>query len=367
MNRKYLWTIAAMAVVVGAIVSMTTSGVLAAPANSSVDNVSTSTASTDSDFVKEGLIDDDEKGTGEDAGTDDSAGEQEDSEDCIEDDALENEATATLQESEDADEAGDNNVNDEEDEDTDEDEGETDDEENQTATTSNTTSGAVDQEEEDDKGEEEDHDMAFDPCNFSSEIDNPYLPLSKYIGKTLTFEGTLTENGSSVKVKELWNVRSETVDIADVETLVVVVQEYEDGELVEEALQYYAQGKDGAVYYFGEDIADYENGVAVENDDESWTVGDDTAVPGIAMPATPATGMGFAYYSVNVPGIAHELSEVTSLDELVKVKFDSFGNVLAVSDHDFDDGKTSQEFYASGVGLVKEIDDDEELELVSIS
>jgi hypothetical protein len=364
MNRKYLWTIAAMAVVVGAIVSMTTSGVLAAPTNSA-GNVSTSTASTDSDFVKEGLIDDDEKGTGEDAGTDDSAGEQEDSEDCV-DDALEDEATAILPESEDADEAGDNDVNDEEDEDTDEDAGETDDKENQTATTSNTTSGAVDQEEED-EGEEEDHDMAFDPCNFSSEIDNPYLPLSKHVGKTLTFEGTLTENGSSVKVKELWNVRSETVDIADVETLVVVVQEYEDGELVEEALQYYAQGRDGAVYYFGEDIADYENGVAVENDDESWTVGDDTAVPGIAMPATPATGMGFAYYSVNVPGIAHELSEVASLNNSVTVKSDSFSNVLEVTNHDFDDGKTSQEFYAPDVGLIKEIDDDEELELVSIS
>jgi hypothetical protein len=145
------------------------------------------------------------------------------------------------------------------------------------------------------------------------------------------------------------------------------VQEYEDGELVQETLQYYAQGKDGVVYNFGEDIADYENGVAVENDEESWTVGDDVAAPGIAMPATPAVGIGFAYHSVNVPGIAHEFNEVRSLIESVSVDYGSFDNsVLQVNVYDFDNGKTSMVFYASGIGLIKEVDGDEELELISI-
>lgn len=355
MQRKHIFMFVAAAVLFGAIISMATSGVfVSAQTNNSNTNIPT----TDSDFVKEGLIDDDEKGTGEHTGADDTAGEQEDSEDCVEDDELEGAASESA---EDADEAGDDDVNDEEDEDAgDEDEGAADDEEENVATPTSAGNNATGAEEEDDDQ------VAFEPCSFSNEIDNPYLPLSMHVGKTLTFEGTSSEDGNSVDVRELWNVRSETVDIADVETLVVVVQEYEDGELVREALQYYAQGIDGVVYNFGEDVVDYENGVTVENDEESWTVGDDTATPGIAMPANPATGMGFAFQSVNVPGLAHELSEVTSLNESVSVEHGSFNNVLEVSDHDFDAGKTSQEFYASGVGLIREVDDEEELELISI-
>lgn len=356
MQTKHLLMFAAIIVLAGAIVSMTTSGVLvAAQTNNNMD-----TASTDSDFVKEGLIDDDEKG-GDVQSPDDDAGEQEDSEDCVEDDALEEAASEDSEGAEDEDE----DVNDEEDEDAgNEDEGEVDDEENGAGTAS---AGSNSTGTEDESEEEEDDQVAFDPCNFNNEIDNPYLPLSKHVGKTLTFVGTSTEEGKSVDIKELWNVRSETVDIADVETLVVVVQEYEDDELVQEALQYYAQGKDGTVYNFGEDVMDYEGGVAVENDDESWTVGDDTAVPSIAMPATPATGAGFAYHSVDVPGIAHEVNEVKSLRETVHVEYGLFHNVLKVNDYDFDEGKTSQEFYAPDVGLIKEVDGDEEAELVSIA
>lgn len=386
MQRKHLFVFVAVAVLFGAIISMATSGVFVSAQTNDNDNNdnnnnknnTNSSTTIDSDFVKEGLIDDDEKGTGEDPGTDDIAGEQDDNEDCTEDDTLEaGTSTAAASESkegaEDADEPGDNDVNDEEDEDTGaEDAGELDDEtENVSSTTTTTSAGnisaTIGAEEQDESEEDDDDQAAFEPCSFSNEIDNPYLPLSTHIGKTLKFEGTSTaEDGSSVKVEEFWNVRSETVDIADVETLVVVVQEYEDGELVQEAIQYYAQGIDGTVYNFGEEVADYENGVAVENDDESWTVGDDTATPGIAMPANPATGIGFAYQSVNVPGLAHELSEVTSLSESVNVEHGFFTNVLAVNDYDFDAGKTSQEFYAPEVGLIKEVDDDEELELISI-
>jgi hypothetical protein len=294
--------------------------------------------------------------------------EEEDEDECNEDDeAMSNEASGVS--GEDADEAGDTDVNDEEDEGEEEDEAEEDesaeDEEESAAPTviagGNSTTGTDDEAEE-----EEDENMAFEPCVFSSEINNPHLPLSKYVNKTLTFAGNSTEGGQSVNVEEVWTVLDNTTEIADVETLTVMVQEYEGDVLVQEALQYYAQGIDGVVYFFGEDVVDYENGVAVENDDESWEVGDDAAVPGIAMPATPAPGMGFAYHSVNVPGIAHELSEIKSLNETISVEFGSF-TAIEVTDYDFDDGTTSQEFYASGVGLIKETEDEEQLELISIS
>ena len=280
MQSKHILMFVVVAVLFGAIISMASSGVLVA---AQTNNSNTNTPGTDSDFVTEALMDDDNEA------------EQVDGDDCAD---VEN--------------------------------------------------------------------TAFESCSFNNVIDNSYLPMSIYVGKTLMFEGDTSENGTSVKVRELWNVRNETVRIADVETLVVVIQEYEDGELAQEALEYYAQGIDGTVYIFGERVADYEDGVAVDNNEESWTVGDDTAVPGITMPANPATGIGFAFQSVNVPGLAHELSEVMSLNESITVERGSFDNVLALNEYDFEQGETSQAFYAPGVGLVKEADENEELELISI-
>ncbi|GEM_PF-4219430 len=344
MQTKHLFMFAAIAVLGGAIFSMATFGVFAAQANYNAN------AQTNGSLIDEILGEEEADDAGDDG--EDAAGEVE--EECIEDDSqegIEPGATASMtddeNEVEDEDEAGDEDVNDEEDEDAAGEDGST------TAAT------------EEDYAEGEDHDMSFDPCNFSSEIDNPYLPMSKYVGKTLTFAGNSTQDGQSMNVTEVWTVLSNTSDVADVETLTVRVQEYEDGELVREALQYYAQGKDGVVYFFGEDIVDIENGVEVENDEESWTVGDDATATSIAMPATPATGMGFGFKSVDVPGIAHELSEVKSLNETVSVGYGTF-TALELTDYDFDDGKVSQEFYASGVGLIKEVDEDEELELIAI-
>lgn len=327
---------------------MTTSGIFAAQTsgNSYSANAASNGSLIDSILAENGMTDEEE--------------EEDDEDECNEDDeALPNEASGIS--GEDADEVGDTDVNDEDDE---EEEDESAEEEESGATTAtaavNGTTGTDDADEEDD-----DENMAFEPCVFSSEINNPYLPLSKYVNKTLTFAGNSTEDGQLVPVKEVWTVLDNITEIADVKTLTVMVREYEGDILVQEALQYYAQGIDGVVYFFGEEVVDYENGVAVENDEESWEVGDDAAVPGIAMPATPAPGMGFAFHSVSVPGIAHELSEVKSLNETVSVEYGSF-TTIEVTDYDFDDGTTSQEFYASGVGLIKAVEDDEELELISI-
>lgn len=349
MNTKHLMFVS-IAVLAGAIISMTTSGVVAAQTNG--NNASSTTASNgsliDAILADNGMTDDEDE-------------EEEDEDECNENDEIV--ASTGESSSNDIDEAGDVDENDEEDEAEDEEDEEDEEENGATSTSASGNSSLGEQEDED---EEEEDNFAFEPCIFTNVIDNPYLPLSKYSGKTLTFAGNSTEDGQSVKIEEVWTVMANTTEVADVETLTIKVQEYEEGELVQEALLFYAQGRDGVVYFFGEDVVDYENGTAVENDDESWTVGDDAAVPGIAMPATPAVGMGFAYQSVNVPGLAHELSEVKSLTESVSVEYGSF-TAIQVTDYDFDDGKASQEFYASGVGLIKEVEDDEELELISIS
>jgi len=365
METRKLLVFAAIAVLFGSIVSMTTSGVFVA-AQTGANNTTSQGATNGGSLIDTILAENQE----EDDNDDEAEGALD--EDCVEDDETTsgtNTAASGTTEAEDDDEAGDNDVVDD-DEGAEDDENEEDDDATSTPTTSTSSVNATGDDDDEDElsedGDEEEHDMAFDPCNFSSEIDNPYLPLSKYVNKTLTFAGQSSENGQTTNVSEVWKVQSETVEVADVETLPVFIQEFEDGELVQEAVQYFAQGKDGVVYFFGEDIVDYEGSVATENDDESWTVGDDTMTPGIAMPSTPATGIGFAYHSVEVPGIAHELSEVKSLNQTGTVEFGDFDNAIVVTVYEFDEGSTSEQTYASGIGLVKETDDDEEEELVSI-
>jgi len=94
----------------------------------------------------------------------------------------------------------------------------------------------------------------FDPANFgadSAEVDNPYLPLvpgtqRRYEGSTLGDEGERIARGVVSTVTEL------TKEIAGVRAAVVWELDYEDGDLVEQELSFFAQDLDGNVWHLGE-------------------------------------------------------------------------------------------------------------------
>jgi hypothetical protein len=74
------------------------------------------------------------------------------------------------------------------------------------------------------------------------------------------------------------------------------------------AIDYFAQADDGSVWYFGEDVANYENG-AVADHDGSWLAGKD-GPPGMIMPTDPQ--VGDVYRSENIPGLVFEQDTVRS-------------------------------------------------------
>jgi len=209
-------------------------------------------------------------------------------------------------------------------------------------------------------------DSAFNPCHFTENIDNPYFPLSKYTGKTLRFAGTMNENGKTIQIVEEWQVLTQTVEIDEVFTVPVLVTEYEDGEIIEIATDFYAQGNNGVVYFFGEYSTDYENGQPVGHEG-SWLVGDDTPMPGIMMPSNPGLGVGFSYMVEDVPGLVHEKSIVRNLHSPIKVKFGSYNDALSVRLYDFNDGNYGTNYFALKVGLIKSVSENTSIELVSVS
>lgn len=197
---------------------------------------------------------------------------------------------------------------------------------------------------------------AIEATRFVANVDNQYFPLVP--GTAFVYE---TPDGAErVEVR----VTEETRSILDVTCTVVMVREFEDGELVEETADWYAQDMDGNVWYFGEDTKEYEDGEVVSTAG-SWEAGVDGARPGIIMQGAPAVGASYRqeYYA----GVAEDMGEILSLEESVTVPYGSFERVLKTKDWTpLEPGDVEHKYYAPGVGVILEVEGDDRLELVSV-
>jgi hypothetical protein len=186
--------------------------------------------------------------------------------------------------------------------------------------------------------------VEIDPADFTSEIDNPWLPLR--VGSRWVYRET-DQEGSDQAVEV--TVLDETREVMGVETRVVHDVVKEDGEIVEDTYDWYAQDADGNVWYFGEDTKEFSDGdVSTAG---SWEAGVDGAQPGILVPAEPEVGMTYRqeYYE----GEAEDAAEVLSLDEKVEVPFGAFADVLMTKDYTpLEPDVLEHKFYARGVGVV---------------
>jgi hypothetical protein len=187
--------------------------------------------------------------------------------------------------------------------------------------------------------------VEIDPAEFTSEIDNPWLPLR--VGARWVYRETDGEGG--VQRVEV-TVLDETREVMGVETRVVHDVVTQDGELVEDTYDWYAQDADGNVWYFGEDTKEFENG-KVSTTAGSWESGVDGAQPGVVMPADPEVGQ--AYRQEHYPGEAEDAAEVLSLGEWVEVPLGSYESVLMTKDYTpLQPEILEHKFYARGVGVV---------------
>jgi hypothetical protein len=124
----------------------------------------------------------------------------------------------------------------------------------------------------------------------------------------------------------------------------------EDGELVEDTFDWYAQDGNGNVWYLGEETKEYEDGKLMTTAG-SWEAGVDGALPGVIVPATPEVGM--AYRQEYYAGDAEDAAEVLSLSERAEVPFGSFRDVLLTKDFTpLEPDVLEYKLYARGVGPV---------------
>jgi hypothetical protein len=203
-----------------------------------------------------------------------------------------------------------------------------------------------------------------DPSEFSPVITNPLFPLSLLGPKVFVGEDTDPDTDETVEERLESRVLPETTVVAGVTVLILEEKAYVDGELVEVALDYFAQHTDGDVYYFGERVDNYEDGV-VANHDGEWLAGEDGNQPGVIMAATPQVGT--TYDQETAPGVAEDKATVLSLSETVTTPAGTYTNCLKTRDFTpLEPGVEEFKFHCPGVGLVREEFEDGFIELVSV-
>ena len=184
----------------------------------------------------------------------------------------------------------------------------------------------------------------IDPANFVAEITNPYFPMKP--GLVYKYEGTR----DGVARRDEMTVTHETKVIMGVTTTVVRDVASTDVEMVEKTVDWYAQDKDGNVWYFGEDTAEYAKG-KVTTTDGTWMAGVDGALPGYIMKATPT--LGDSYRQEYRPGVAEDFAKVVKTDATAGGPTGKYTNVVVTEDTDLlDTAKFEHKWYAPGVGIV---------------
>ena len=157
----------------------------------------------------------------------------------------------------------------------------------------------------------DDQRVDLDEPRFSNptEIHNPLFPISDLHSTVLLGN----DEGHPLRIETTLLPEPKVIELDDgeqVETLVYQFVAYLDGRIHEVALDWYAQADDGALWYFGEDVFNYEDGVVADTDG-TWIAGKD-GPPGMIMPADPQVGQGFR--PENIPDFVFEEVVVKEVD-----------------------------------------------------
>ena len=132
---------------------------------------------------------------------------------------------------------------------------------------------------------------------------------------------------------------------------------FENGRLIEDTFDYYAQDTRGNVWYMGEDVTEFiydANGRLINTTHESaWRAGVHNAKPGFIMPADPT--VGFSYFQEFSPvDEAIDQAKIFARGLTVSARIATYMNVLKILEtNPLEPNAPEFKFYAPGVGLIR--------------
>lgn len=195
----------------------------------------------------------------------------------------------------------------------------------------------------------------------STTITNPWFPVTA--GKKYIYEGQTPDGLERIEEQRLTSTKT----ILGITCIVVNFKAYLNGNLIEEAWDWYAQDTNGTVWYFGEAVDNYSSNGTLKDHAGSWEAGVDGAQPGMIMPANPQVGMKYReeYYFNH----AEDEAEITATGQTVIISFGTFNNCIRTRNWTaLEPDLNENKYYAPGIGLVKEVNvtDNYEIRLIAI-
>jgi hypothetical protein len=186
---------------------------------------------------------------------------------------------------------------------------------------------------------------ALDPADFTAKITNPYLPL-----KPRTRWTYREVDGKTVQ-KVVVVATTRTKKLANGITARVVRDTgYLKGKIIEDTRDWYAQDKQGNVWYLGEDTAEFKNGKII-NRGGSFEAGKGGALAGVAMPGNPRPGL--EYRQEYLKGEAEDNGAVLGIKDLAQAPTGFYRNAVLTRDTSTIEPKVEElKLFAKGVGQV---------------
>ena len=184
---------------------------------------------------------------------------------------------------------------------------------------------------------------SFQPENFTREgyHANRWLPMT--VGVQSVRRGFVTVGGRRIPHIRVTTVTDVVKKVHGVWAFLVLDQDFDDGQLTEQAIDYLAQDVGGNVWYMGSYTEAYEGGQFL-NAEDAWLAGVNGAAVGLYLPGDPRPGTP-TFMQVDIPGGEQSTGQVVKVGEKTCVPFDCFDDVVVV----LEDG-SEHKYWAPGVG-----------------
>ena len=187
---------------------------------------------------------------------------------------------------------------------------------------------------------------AVNPDNFVRHVTNPFFPLKP--GTLLVYRGI--KDGQLQTDRVFVTFRTKT--ILGVRTTVVQDIARHRSRVLEKTFDWYAQDKQGNVWYFGENTKAFENGHV--DTSGSWKAGVNGTRPGIIMESDPRPPD--AYRQEFQRGEAEDMAWVINRGGQITVPYGRVGPKLVTLEFTrLEPDVVDRKVYARGFGIVREI------------
>lgn len=187
----------------------------------------------------------------------------------------------------------------------------------------------------------------------SSQITNPYLPISKFHRCVLRGK----DGPQRLRIVRVLRPRTKVISFDGQRVRAAVVRDtvrnLRSDRRIERTIDYFAQDRRGGVHYLGEDVDEFLPDGSISHEGQ-WRAGRRGARPGLLMPANPRVGR--RYKSERARPIAVEKDRVVAMGDTETVRGHAYGHVMTIREHATvpKPGELETKTYARGVGVITE-------------